>query len=231
MPVAPKIIVALDFATDQELLAFLPKLNPQLCRVKIGSIMFTRYGPALVEKIISQGFDVFLDLKFHDIPQTVAGACRAAAEIGVWMVNVHISGGLAMLSAAKEAIINFPIEQRPLLIGVSVLTSLNDHDLKMIGYKDSVEATVLNFARIACQAEIDGIVCSGLEIQCLRNNLPEKFLLVVPGIRSNEDDSGDQKRTMTPQLALAYGANYLVIGRPITHAKDPTQVLSKMIGM
>jgi orotidine-5'-phosphate decarboxylase len=225
---APKIIVALDHATEQEALDFLSQLDPALCRIKIGSILFTHYGPSLLQKIIQHGFSVFLDLKFHDIPQTVAGACRAAAELGVWMVNVHISGGCAMLEAAREALQPFPQSSRPLLIGVTVLTSLNDQDLQKIGYSTPVEATVLKFAKMAYEAGLDGIVCSAQEAALLRRNLPRDFLLVIPGIRLETDALEDQKRVMTPRAAIAAGADYLVIGRSITHAKNPRQVLTKI---
>lgn len=231
MSLEPRVIVALDYATEQEVLDFLPKLDPKLCRVKIGNILFTRYGPALLEKIRQRGFSIFLDLKFHDIPQTVAGACRAAAELGVWMVNVHVSGGLAMMQAAREAIEEFPAAQRPLLIGVTVLTSLNDSDLAQVGYALPVAIAVEHFAKLAHRAQLDGVVCSAHEAACLRRISPPNFLLVTPGIRLPEDSPGDQKRLMTPQAAFAAGANYLVIGRSITKAKDPQQTLSQILAM
>lgn len=228
MCASPSIIVALDHATKQQALNFLPELDPELCRIKIGSILFTHYGPSLIKKIKQRGFSVFLDLKFHDIPQTVAGACRAAAELGVWMVNVHISGGREMMRAAREAIQAFPAQKRPLLIGVTVLTSLNDLDLSLIGYSEPVSTTVLHFAKLAHAAGLDGVVCSAHEVACLRENLPRDFLLVVPGIRLPEEAIGDQKRVMTPHAACAAGADYLVIGRPITQAAYPQIVLSEM---
>ncbi len=224
----PNIIVALDHPTEQAALDFLAKLNPALCRIKIGSILFTHYGPSLLEKIKQRGFSIFLDLKFHDIPQTVAGACRSAAEIGVWMVNIHVSGGLAMMMAAREAVDKFPINQRPLLIGVTILTSLDDQDLSLIGYQDNTAAMVLRFAKLAHQAGLDGVVCSPQEITLLRANLPQDFLLVVPGIRLAGDKAEDQKRTMTPQAAFAARADYLVIGRSITQSKSPQDTLSQI---
>lgn len=229
MSLQPRIIVALDYATEQEVLNFLPKLDPKLCRVKIGSTLFTHYGPALLEKISQRGFSIFLDLKFHDIPQQVAGACRAAAELGVWMVNVHVSGGLAMMQAAREAIQKFPAAQRPLLIGVTVLTSLNDSDLAQISYALPVAITVEHFAKLAARAQLDGVVCSAHEAACLRLTLPPEFLLVTPGIRLPEDSADDQKRLMTPEAAFAAGANYLVVGRSITQAKDPQRTLSHIL--
>lgn len=228
MSADPKIIVALDYATDQEVFDFLPKLDPKLCRIKIGSVLFTHYGPALLAKIQQHGFSVFLDLKFHDIPQTVAGACRAAADLGVWMVTVHAAGGLAMLLAACQSINRFPIKNRPLLIGVTVLTSLNDQDLSEIGYQEDAAGMVLRFAKLAHQAALDGVVCSAQEAEMLRRHLPRDFLLIVPGIRLPDDAVNDQKRTMTPPAAIAAGADYLVIGRPITQAQHPQQTLIHM---
>lgn len=223
-----KIIVALDHATDKAALDLLAKLDPALCQIKIGSILFTHYGPQLLKKISDNGFKVFLDLKFHDIPQTVAGACLAAAQLGVWMVNVHVSGGLEMMTAAREAIQAFSDEKRPLLIGVTVLTSLNEQDLLTIGYQDNPAGIVLRFAQLAHDAGLDGVVCSAQEAETLRAHLPQNFLLVVPGIRLPGDPQADQKRIMTPQAAIAAGADYLVIGRPITQAKNPQQTLTEI---
>ncbi len=227
--VSPKIIVALDHANEQEVLDFLPKLDPKLCHVKIGSILFTHYGPSLIEKIMRRGFKLFLDLKFHDIPQTVAGACRSAAELGVWMVNVHVSGGAAMMSAARDALEIIPTSRRPLLIGVTVLTSLNDDDVQQIGFVDDVATIVNRYAHLAHQAGLDGVVCSAHELSLLRQNLPEDFIFVVPGIRLKSDSIGDQKRIMTPQAAIASGADYLVVGRPITQAKNPQEALLQFL--
>lgn len=225
----PRIIIALDHDTDQQALAFLQELDPRQCRVKIGSILFTHYGPPLLEKILQRGFSLFLDLKFHDIPQTVAGACRAAAELGVWMINVHVSGGHEMMIAAREAVQKFPAAKRPLLIGVTVLTSLDDQDLTAIGYRDHVEETVLRFARMAQESGLDGVVCSAHEAVLLRQHFPKDFLLVVPGIRLADGAHADQKRVMTPQAAVAAGADYLVIGRAITHNPQPQEVLAKIL--
>jgi orotidine-5'-phosphate decarboxylase len=224
----PPIIVALDHATDQEALSYLDRLDPSLCRVKIGSILFTHYGPSLLEKIRHRGFDIFLDLKFHDIPQTVAGACLAAAEMGVWMVNLHIAGGLSMMTAAREALAQFPISKRPLLIGVTILTSLDESDLAMIGYSGDAASMVLRFAQLAHRAGLDGVVCSAQEATVLRSQLPKDFLLVTPGIRLPNDPAGDQKRIMTPAAAFAAGADYLVIGRSLTQSKNPQQILSEI---
>lgn len=227
---SPQIIIALDHGSDREILECLAKFNPTQCRVKIGSILFTRYGPPLLEKIISLGFSLFLDLKFHDIPQTVAGACQAAAELGVWMLNVHAAGGLAMMKQAYQAIQAYPAAKRPLLIAVTILTSLNEQDLQAIGYQENPAEMVLRLARLAHQAGLDGVVCSAHEVASLRAHLPAEFLLIVPGIRPLADLSvDDQKRVMTPKAAIAVGADYLVIGRPITQAQNPQQVLVQIL--
>lgn len=213
------IIVALDFARESEALAMLDHLDPGLCRVKVGKELFTRCGPALVRRIIALGFEVFLDLKFHDIPNTVAAAVRAAADLGVWMVNVHASGGGAMLRAARGAL--GEAQGRPLLIGVTVLTSLEAADLREVGIAEEPEAQVRRLARLCADCGLDGVVCSAREAPVLRQDMPEAFLLVTPGIRPAADASADQKRVATPASAMALGSSYLVIGRPITQAPDP----------
>lgn len=219
------IIIALDFSTQQSALDFVKKLDPSLCALKIGKNMFTRFGPDLVRMLIQKKFRIFLDLKFHDIPNTVFDACTAAAELGVWMLNVHVSGGVAMMRAARSAIDSFSQEKRPLLIGVTVLTSLDEADLTFLGVHDSVENTVLRFAKAAQSCGLDGVVCSAKEIKILKENCDQDFLLVTPGIRLESDSKDDQKRTVTPQEALQAGADYLVIGRSITQATDPMAVL------
>ncbi len=181
-------------------------------------------GQALLEKIKQKGFEIFLDLKFHDIPQTVAGACLAAAQLGVWMVNVHVSGGKEMMQAAYSAIQNYA-GRKPLLLGVTILTSLNDHDLSTIGYRHSAAEMVLRMANSAHQAGLDGIVCSAHEAELLRKHLPKEFLLVVPGIRLQKETEDDQKRIMSPTEAISAGADYLVIGRPIIQASNPHDLL------
>jgi orotidine-5'-phosphate decarboxylase len=215
---AQRIIVALDFPDQDSCLEILGKLDPALCRVKVGKELFTRYGPALVREIHQAGFEVFLDLKFHDIPNTVAGAIRAAADLGVWMVNVHASGGRAMMEAAREAARHNPAMK---LIAVTVLTSLSSEDLLEIGFNGYPEQQVLRLARMTESCELDGVVCSAKEIELLRHNIDRDFLLVTPGIRPLGDDASDQKRIETPGRAIARGADYLVIGRPITQAADP----------
>lgn len=221
-----QIIVALDFADEASAVRMVDLMDPAVCRVKIGKELFTRFGPALVKQIISKGFDVFLDLKFHDIPNTVAGAVSAAVDLGVWMVNVHASGGRNMLDAARNAV---PDNCGTRLIAVTVLTSLSTEDLTETGIAGFPEQQVLRLAHLASECGLDGVVCSAKEIELLRHNLPKTFLLVTPGIRPSGDNPGDQKRIETPARALAKGANYLVIGRPITQAVDPAAKLKELL--
>lgn len=204
----------------------LDALDPALCRVKVGKELFTRCGPELVRQIGARGFEVFLDLKFHDIPNTVAGAVTAAAELGVWMVNVHASGGPAMLEAARAAL---GANRSTLLTAVTVLTSLSADDLQAIGVNATPEQQVLRLARLTAACGLDGVVCSAQEIDLLRKELPREFLLVTPGIRPAGDAVGDQKRVETPGTAVARGSSYLVIGRPITQAADPVAKLRAII--
>ena len=225
----PRIIVALDLPTREEALKLVEKLDPKLCRLKVANTMFTRYGPAFVQEIMSSGYSVFLDLKYHDIPHQVAGACRSAAELGVWMVNLHVSGGVRMMQAAVEALSDFPKSQRPLLIGVTILTSMEESDLKPLGIGQNISALVADLAKTADQSGLDGIVCSAQEVSALRQNLRDDFLFVTPGIRLTSDNADDQKRVMTPADALAAGASYLVVGRPITQAKEPGMALASML--
>lgn len=220
----PRIIVALDFPAEAPALALLEQLDPSRCRVKIGKELFTRAGPRLVEHAAAAGFDVFLDLKFHDIPNTVAAACAAAADLGVWMVNVHASGGPSMLRAARERLDRLP--SPPLLIAVTVLTSLDAADLAAVGCAGDPAERVLELARLTQVAGLDGIVCSPLEAGPVRQALGPDFRLVTPGVRPASAERGDQKRVMTPAQALAAGADYLVIGRPITGALEPMQALA-----
>ena len=222
----PKIIVALDYAAAQAALDIAARLDPVLCRVKVGKELFTAAGPALVETLVARGFGVFLDLKFHDIPNTVASACKAAARLGVWMMNVHASGGIAMLQAARAALEGHA--QRPKLIAVTVLTSLAQSDLAAIGMQGSAAEAVLRLARLAQQAGVDGVVCSAQEAQALRAACGAGFNLVTPGIRLADAVQDDQKRVMTPRAALNAGADYLVIGRPITQSADPLATLQRI---
>ncbi|OGT33205.1 MAG: orotidine 5'-phosphate decarboxylase [Gammaproteobacteria bacterium RIFCSPHIGHO2_02_FULL_39_13] len=223
------IIIALDFPDKKSTDHFISQITPELGALKIGKNLFTQYGPDYVRELIQKGFKVFLDLKFHDIPKTVFDACTAAAELGVWMVNAHVAGGVAMMCAARDAINAFPAASRPLLIGVTVLTSLDESDLRLLGIHDSIENTVLRFAHVAKECKLDGVVCSAKEALLLRKELGKDFLLVTPGIRLEFDSNADQKRVATPRIALNNGANYLVIGRSITHAKDPVAVLKQLL--
>ena len=219
----PKVIVALDYPSKDQALALVDKLTPEQCRLKVGKELFTRSGPELVENLVARNFDVFLDLKFHDIPNTVANACIAAAELGVWMMNVHAQGGSRMMSAAMAALKER--ENRPLLIAVTVLTSMGQSDLDELGMTGSPQERVLKLASLADQSGLDGVVCSPLETTAIRKDLGDDFCLVTPGIRPKGVDVGDQKRITTPADALANGSDYLVIGRPITAADDPVAAL------
>lgn len=219
----PRIIISLDFSGAGEALAFLGKIDPGCCRVKVGKELFTCAGPQFVSQVINLGFDVFLDLKYHDIPTTVASACTAAADLGVWMINVHASGGRRMMTAAQTALSGR--DKPPLLIAVTVLTSLTVSDLEDIGITKSVEEQVLTLANLANQCGLDGIVCSAHEARGIRQALGKNFILVTPGIRPEHSNHNDQSRVMTPVAAIRSGSDFLVIGRPITRSADPMQAL------
>lgn len=222
----PKIIIALDYASAAEAAALVARLDPALCRVKVGKELFTAAGPAFVEQLVADGFGVFLDLKFHDIPNTVAAACRAAANLGVWMLNVHALGGRAMLTAARDAVAAAP--QRPKLIAVTVLTSMGAGDLAEVGVAGTPEEAVLRLASLTQDCHLDGVVCSAREASALRAACGPDFLLVTPGIRPASAAVGDQVRVATPAQAVRDGASYLVVGRPITQAPDPLRVLEQI---
>lgn len=219
----PKIIVALDYADADSALKLVHQLDPKLCRLKVGKELFTAAGPQFVEKLTHSDFGVFLDLKFHDIPNTVAKACAAASNLGVWMLNVHASGGLEMMQAAKQAVDSST--QHPLLIAVTVLTSMNQQTLNQIGIHTDLATHVMNLATLTKQASLDGVVCSAMEAQSLRANLGNDFCLVTPGIRPANASKDDQSRIVTPADALKLGSSYLVIGRPITKAENPLAAL------
>jgi len=219
----PKIIIALDYPAAAPALALAEQLQPSLCRLKVGKELFTASGPALLEQLMRRGFDIFLDLKFHDIPNTTAQACKAAASLGVWMVNVHALGGRKMLEAAHEAIASSA--QRPKLIAVTMLTSMAQEDLADIGIKATPAEMVLRLATLARDSGLDGVVCSAQEAALLRKHLGNEFCLVTPGIRPAHASLNDQSRVMTPQAALQAGSSYLVIGRPVSLAADPLQAL------
>ncbi|WMC09251.1 orotidine-5'-phosphate decarboxylase [Oceanimonas pelagia] len=221
----PKVLIALDFADEQQAKALVARLDPAQCRLKVGKEMFTLFGPDFVRDLVARGFDVFLDLKFHDIPNTVAKAVAAAAELGVWMVNVHASGGSRMMEAAKAALAPYG-DKAPLLIAVTVLTSMTADELNQTGVLRSPAEQVLALARLTQAAGLDGVVCSAQEASLLKSELGPDFKLVTPGIRPAGSDAGDQRRIMTPELALKAGSDYLVIGRPITQAADPAAALA-----
>lgn len=219
-----KVVVALDFDNKADALAFINKIQPSDCRLKVGKEMFTYFGPEFVKILVDNGFDVFLDLKFHDIPNTVAKAVTAAAELGVWMVNVHASGGLKMMQKAKEALAVYG-DKAPLLIAVTVLTSMGEDDLAGLGITKSPAEQVMHLASLTKTAGLDGVVCSAMEAELLKQHLGNDFILVTPGIRPAGSSVDDQKRIMTPEEAVSIGVDYLVIGRPITKAEDPHAVL------
>jgi orotidine-5'-phosphate decarboxylase len=220
------IIVAMDFPDSASSFRLLDQLDHARCRVKIGKELFTSCGPELVREVQQRGFEVFLDLKFHDIPNTVAAAVRAAAELGVWMVNVHASGGRAMLEAARASLEEYGAE-KPLLIAVTVLTSLAQEDLLDIGISTTPGEQVKRLALLAEDCGLDGVVCSAAETMMLRSAIGSQFCLVTPGIRRKQDMAGDQKRVVGPAEAIKNGSNYLVIGRPITQAQSPQASLSE----
>lgn len=219
----PRVIVALDYPDRAAAMALVERLQPGLCRLKVGKELFTRAGPQLVEELVAHGFDVFLDLKFHDIPNTVASACHAAADLGVWMLNVHALGGERMLLAAREGCAR--ARHAPLLVAVTILTSMDAQDLTAVGLAGSPEENVLRLATLAQRCGLDGVVCSSRETTLLRERIGPDFTLVTPGIRPAGSQQDDQRRVMTPRQAISSGASYLVIGRPVTQADDPVSVL------
>ena len=219
-----KIIVALDYEKEAEALALVDQIDPSLCRLKVGKEMFTTLGINFVKQLHQRNFDVFLDIKYHDIPNTVARSVRSAADLGVWMVDLHASGGLRMMEEAKRILEPYG-KDAPLLIAVTVLTSMEDLDLLQIGINASPMEQVLRLAHLTQRAGLDGVVCSPQEVEILRNACGEEFKLVTPGIRPIGADFGDQRRVMTPTAAIRAGSDYLVIGRPITKADNPAEVL------
>jgi len=223
---SPYIIVALDFPDQQQALRFARQLDPQRCRIKVGKELFTRAGTQVVERLVGSGFELFLDLKFHDIPNTVAGACAAAADLGVWMINVHALGGRRMMEAARNA-----IEQsshQPLLTAVTILTSMSENEMHETGLAGTPRDNVMRLASLARESGMDGVVCSPREAADLRRQHGAGFCLVTPGVRPAWAAKGDQNRTMTPAEACQVGADYLVIGRPITAAANPLDALASI---
>ena len=219
----PRVIVALGFASADAALAFAARVEPRACRLKVGKELFTAAGPALIEKLMQRGFDIFLDLKFHDIPNTVAGACKAAAQLGVWMINVHALGGRAMLEASRNALEG--LARRPHLIAVTLLTSMAANDMKEVGIEGEPASAALRLAKLAQASGLDGVVCSAQEAALLKRDCGSEFILVTPGIRPVAGRQDDQQRVMTPAAAVAAGSDYLVIGRPVTQASDPVAAL------
>ncbi len=222
----PRIIVALDFDSEGAAWAVAEELDPALCRLKVGKQLFVSSGPQVVRRLVEHGFDVFLDLKFHDIPNTVANACAAAADLGCWMVNVHAAGGVKMMQAAAERLAH--LHSAPLLVAVTVLTSLEAAELDAVGFHEDPATLVARLARLTAEAGFAGVVCSPREITRLRSEQDERFCLVTPGIRPQGLGADDQQRIATPEVAIAAGADYLVIGRPITGAADPMTALDAL---
>ncbi|MCC7325471.1 MAG: orotidine-5'-phosphate decarboxylase [Burkholderiales bacterium] len=227
----PRVIVALDFSNPMHALALAHRLDPRECAVKVGKELFVTAGPEPVRWLVDRGFNVFLDLKFHDIPNTAASACAAAARLGVWMIDVHASGGRAMLRAARDAVdaaASGAARTPPMLIAVTVLTSLDDADLREIGHASGAKAEALQLARLARDCDLDGVVCSAHEASALRTACGPVFRLVTPGIRLAESAQDDQARIVTPEAAVRAGADFIVIGRPITQAADPLATLAEI---
>lgn len=218
-----KVIVALDYNDEKKALEFVDRVSSDLCRLKVGNELFTSAGPKFVSKLVDKGFKVFLDLKYHDIPNTVSRACEAAADLGVWLVDVHTSGGTVMMSAAAEALSKY--RERPYLIGVTVLTSMDSVQLNSIGVMTEPKEQVIRLAKLAKDSGLDGVVSSAQEVTLIKSNVKSPFICVTPGIRPAGSSVGDQKRIMTPAEAIAAGSDYLVIGRPITQAEDPVKAL------
>ncbi len=223
----PRVIVALDYAEPKAANELIERLDPSLCRLKVGSELFTRAGPDWVAHCMARGFDVFLDLKFHDIPRTAAAACHAATELGVWMVNVHALGGRRMLEAARSAVDDAP-GPRPYLLAVTVLTSLGKRDLDELGFTEGPASVAGRMARLAAESGCDGVVCSAREAEGLRSRHGHAMVLVTPGIRPSMGGADDQRRTLEPEEAVAAGADYLVVGRPVTEARDPVAALTAL---
>ncbi len=223
----PRVLVALDFDNEAQAHDLVKRLDPSMCRLKVGKELFTRCGPQFVERLIALGFDVFLDLKFHDIPNTTAKAVKAAADMGVWMVNVHASGGRRMMEASRD-IIEGCSGRRPRLIAVTVLTSIDSDDLLELGITRSPAEQVGMLASLTQSCGLDGVVCSAQEAPALRKTLGDSFQLITPGIRPRDVDANDQRRVVTPSQAISDGASFLVIGRPITQAADPIAVLKRI---
>ncbi|MCW8471964.1 orotidine-5'-phosphate decarboxylase [Fluoribacter gormanii] len=224
----PKLIVALDFDNEHDALNLVEKLDPKSCALKVGSELFTLLGTDFVSQLVKRQFKVFLDLKFHDIPNTVAKACKAGAELGVWMMNVHASGGMTMMQSARNAIDSYGAS-RPILIAVTVLTSFNQIELTSVGINTPVIDHVKKLAILTKESGLDGVVCSAQEVQAIKNTCGQQFITVTPGIRMPNNAKDDQSRVMTPKQAIEEGSDYLVVGRPITQAVNPEQVVAEIL--
>lgn len=224
----PKLIVALDFDNEHDALNLVEKLDPKHCALKVGSELFTLLGTNFVKQLVKRQFKVFLDLKFHDIPNTVAKACKAGAELGVWMMNVHASGGMSMMQAARKAIDSYGID-RPILIAVTVLTSFNQDELTAIGVNAPVINHVKNLAILTKESGLDGVVCSAQEVKVIKSVCDHQFITVTPGIRFASNSNDDQSRIMTPKQAIEEGSDYLVVGRPITQAINPELAVAEIL--
>lgn len=223
-----RLIVALDFDNEHSALALVDQLDPMLCALKVGLEMYTLLGPNFVRLLRSRGFKVFLDLKFHDIPNTVARACQSAAELGVWMLNLHATGGLSMMQNARQALEAYG-PSRPLLIAVTVLTSMSPKELAALGITTSLEHFVTQLAVSAKEAGLDGVVSSALEVPAVKTACGREFLTITPGIRMAHDTKDDQTRTVSPTEAIKAGSDYLVVGRPITRALKPADVVRNLL--
>lgn len=220
------LIVALDFPSADQALHFIEPLSPEDCILKVGLQLYVASGPQFVKRLVDSGFKVFLDLKFHDIPNTVAGACQSAADLGVWMMNVHAGGGPVMLDAAADALVSY--DKPPILIAVTVLTSMNQAQLEATGVSVTPEAQVKRLAALTAEHGLSGVVCSAQESAMLREQQGSNFVLVTPGIRPEGSAQGDQQRIMTPQAAKQAGSSYIVVGRPITEAAEPLSVIKSI---
>jgi orotidine-5'-phosphate decarboxylase len=221
------IIVALDAKSQCDALTIAEQLDPALCRVKVGKELFTHEGPTVVKALHDKGFEVFLDLKFHDIPNTTAQAVCAAADLGVWMVNVHAAGGRKMMETCVERLKAGNYQTQ--LIAVTVLTSMGREDLKDIGLDIEPFQQVQRLAKLTQESGLDGVVCSAQEAKMLRETLGQDFALVTPGIRPDGSNADDQKRIVTPKQAMLDGSTHMVIGRPITKSDNPRQTLKDIL--
>ena len=219
----PKVIVALDYSSAEQAVEFARRARPDLCRLKVGKELFTSAGPAVVDSLQNLGYEIFLDLKFHDIPNTVMKACRAAANLGVWMMNVHASGGRAMMEAAREGVET--ASYRSFIIAVTVLTSMTQRDLAEMEITSDLEKLVVRLCGNTLESGLDGVVCSAREAPLLRREFGDSALLVTPGIRPEWAAQNDQSRIVSPSIALRDGSSYLVIGRPVTEHSNPLEAL------